>query len=440
MLRKNLLEGDVGSHLRRLAFPLMWGLFAMSAFNIADTVYISRLGTSALAALGFTIPLVMFFMGIIFGLTVGTTSVLARAYGEGDLEKVRGLATDSLVLSALLATASSIIGYFLIDHVFALMGAQRDIMPLIHRYMAIWYCGMVSTALLFSGNACIRATGDTLFPAIIMTLTAVINICLDPFLIFGWGPFPRMGLAGAALTLVIANSLACMTSLYCLAFRKKILSPVLFHANTLKSWKRVLHVGVPSMFSNMIAPVSAAVITWLAAGLGKETVAALGIATRIEGLALLVFFALGAGVSIFTGQNYGAGNYGRIAEITRLAAKYSLYCGLGLAAVLWFFAKDIPLFFDKQPLVISGITEYLHIVPISYGAMGVMITSNAALNAMGKPFPATVLILLRTFGLYVPLAWLAGKYYNFTGILMALFFTNVVIGIISYLWNKRLVA
>ena len=438
--RISLLEGDIAPHLRRLSFPMMWGMFAMAAFNIIDTFYISHLGTSALAAIGFTLPMVMFFMGIIFGLSVGTTSVLSRAYGEGDFEKLRRMATDSMVLTAILVLSSALAGYFLIDRIFGWMGAREEILPLIHHYMAIWYCGMVFLAIMMVGNSCIRATGDTEFPSLMMMLMSVINVALDPFLIFGWGPFPRMGLAGAAMTLVVTYILTCAVSLYFLVFRKKILLAQLFHGGTVESWKKILHVGIPSIINNLIAPVSTAVITWMAADMGKEAVASLGIATRIEGLSILVFYSLGAGVSIFTGQNFGAGNYGRISEATTLAAKYSLGWGALIAVVLWIFAEKIPLFFDSHPLVIGYTAQYLRIVPLSYGAMGILVTSNAALNAMGKPLPVTILVLLRAFVLYIPLAWMAEKYYGFAGILMALAFTNIAIGSISYLWNKRAAA
>lgn len=435
--RYNLLEGDVAPHLRRLSFPLMWGMSALSVFNVVDIFYISQLGTSTLAALAFTIPMVMLFMGIIFGLSVGTTSVLSRAYGEGNFEKVQRLATDSLVLTALLTSTAALIGFFLIDHIFILMGATPEILPLIHHYMAVWYWGMAFIGIMMVGNACIRATGDTHFPSMIMVAAAMINICLDPFLIFGWGIFPRMELAGAAMTMVIAYMLTSIVCLYVMVFKKKILCTQIFHAGTVQAWQKILHVGVPSIISNLISPISAAVITWMAADLGKEAVASLGVATRIEGLAVLIFYALGAGVSIFTGQNFGAGNYGRINEITRHAARYALIWGVIIAAVLWIFARDIPLFFDDHPLVVSYTAQYLHIVPISYGAMGILIISNAALNAMGKPFPATTLILLRAFILYIPLAYLAEKYYGFLGILAALTVTNFLVGGMSYLWNKK---
>lgn len=436
MHRRNLLEGDIAPHLHRLAFPLMWGMFTMSAFNIIDTLYISRLGTDALAALGFTIPVVTMFMSVIFGLGVGTMSVLSRTFGEGNLDKLRRRATDSLTLTLLIVGGAAIAGYFLTGPIFRLMGARDEMLPMIHHYMAIWYCGMIFISAVIVGNSCIRATGDTGFPSIMMTIMSLINICLDPFLIFGWGPFPTFGLPGAAMTLVVANALTSVMTLYFLIFRKNLLTARIFHADTVESWKKILHVGIPSIFNNMIAPISAAIIIWMAADLGKEAVAALGIAARIEGLSILVFYALGAGVSIFTGQNFGAGNYGRIGEMTRLAAKYSLCWGAVIAVLLWVFAEKIPFLFDGNLRVVAYTTQYLHIVPISFGAMGVLVTSNAALNAMGKPLPVTILVLLRTLILYVPLAFIAEKYHGFSGILAALLFTNMTVGIISYLWNK----
>lgn len=427
----------MAAHLHRLSLPLLWGMFAMTAFSIIDTLYISRLGTVALAALGFTMPMVMFFMGIIFGLTVGTTSVLSRAYGEGDFDKVRRLATDSLVMTAIIAAAGATAGYFLTDFIARWMGAKENgSLPLIRHYMAIWYCGMVFMGLFFGGNACLRATGDTRLPSLIMTVSAAVNICLDPFLIFGWGPFPKMGFAGAAATLVAANVLTGAVSLYFLIFKKKMLSARLFHAGTLDSWRKLLHVGAPSILSNLISPVSAAVVTWMAADMGREAVAALGVSTRIEGMAILAFFALGAGASIFTGQNFGAGNYGRVGEAVAVAGKYAMIWSFAMTVFLWAFAEDIAPFFDGNRAVIAYTTQYLHIVPVSYGAMGILIISNAALNAMGKPLPATILILLRAIVLYIPIAYILQKHYGFTGILMALTFTNIIAGSIAHLWNK----
>ena len=119
----SLLEGDVGGHVRRLALPLAWGLLAMTSFTVADTYFISQLGTKPLAALVFCIPVVMFFMGIIFGLNVGTSSIVSRVYGSGDMEKVRELSTDAISLAVVVIVIASIIGPFSTEAIFSMMGA-----------------------------------------------------------------------------------------------------------------------------------------------------------------------------------------------------------------------------------------------------------------------------------------------------------------------------
>jgi putative MATE family efflux protein len=436
--RPTLLEGDVAAHLRRLSAPLIWSLMTLTGFSVIDAAFIARLGTDALAAMGFAMPVMMISMGVVYGLSVGTTSVLSRVYGEGDVARGRRLATDALTLTFVTVCGTAIIGLVVMDDIFRMMGAESAIVPMIRSFMIVWYGNMIFTALLLVGNACVRATGDTRFPAFTLAAASILSILLDPCLIFGLGPFPRLGLTGSAVTVLLVDSVVAMTSLYIIGRRKKALSPDIFHPGVLDSWKKILHVGLPSIISNQISPLSAAVVTWLVADIGSEAVAAFGVATRIEGMAVIVFYALGTGVSIFTGQNFGAGNYGRVAEIAGVAAKYCLIWGLFVAGTLFAFARDIPEFFDSDAAVVGYTAQYLRIVPVSYGAMGVLVTANAALNAMGRPFPATVLIILRAFALYVPLAWVGEKYAGFTGILLALAATNVIVSILSHLWHKKL--
>jgi putative MATE family efflux protein len=318
------------------------------------------------------------------------------------------------------------------------MGASQEVMPYIGRYMRVWYCGLPFLGVLMVGNACIRAKGDTRFVSAMMTMLAAINLVLDPFFIFGWGPFPEWKLMGAAATLVVSYYVTCMVSMYFLIFKKGILTLPVFHGGMVDSWRRILHVALPSMVSNLIAPVSAAIITWMAAGFGKEAVAALGVATRIESVATLLFYSTGAGIAIFTGQNFGAGNFGRIREAVNSASRDCVAAGLVIALGLWLFAYRIPPLFDSNAAVVGYTAQYLHWVPVSYGALAVMVLSNAALNAMGRPLPATLLILLKAFALYVPAAFVLKHYFGFLGILLALVATNFIVGIISYLWNRKL--
>lgn len=435
--RKTLLEGDVPKHLLRLAFPLALGMLAMNSFSLIDAWFISRLSTHHLAALGFSIPIVMLYMGVIFGLNVGTSAALSRVYGEGDMEKFKRMATDALTLGAVVVTAAALLGFALIVPIFTFMGASDALMPMIWKYMAIWFCGLPFLGLMMVGNACIRATGDTRFPSTMMISMSLLNAIIDPFFIFGIGPFPRLELAGAAATMVTSSYIMMVISMWFLIFRKKVVVFPLWHKDIFTSWRRIMHVALPSMISNQISPISAGIITTMAAGFGKEAVAALGVATRIESLSTLVFYSIGAGLSIFAGQNYGAGNYGRINEGLRAATRYAAIWAIFVACVLWFMAYRIPLFFDRNEDVVAYTAKYLHWVPFSYIALGVMVVYNAMLNSIGKPFRATALILLKAIVIYVPLAWYAQQHLGFAGILLALVVTNLSVGMVAVTWNRR---
>lgn len=438
--RKNtLLEGDIAAHLRRLSAPLAIGMLSMTVYSVIDVYFIARLGTHALAALGFTLPVTAFFSGIAYGLSVGTASLLSRTFGEGDFAKVRQLSTDTLVMAGMVFVLAAMLGLVTIDLIFPLMGAGESVMPLIRGYMTLWYLGLPFLGMLIVSNACMRALGDTRYVAFTMTAAAVACSVLSPLLIFGWGSFPALGMPGAALAFVLGHGVMFAYSFIYLAVKKQALSNILFHADSWHAWRRILHVALPSMVSNQVVPISAAIITWMAAGYGKEAVAALGVAGRIEGASVLAFYAVAAGVSIFSGQNYGAGNYGRIAQACVIGMRATMMIGLALAAIIWIFAQDIAGMFDDNALVITYATQYLHWVPVSFGALGALIVVNGALNAMGRPLWATGLICLRMFALYVPLAWVLQYFYGFFGIVLALLLSNLLSGVVAVIARRRLI-
>jgi putative MATE family efflux protein len=364
---------------------------------------------------------------------------VSRVYGSGDIEKARQMSTDALTLTFLLASAAAMAGYAVIDPIFRLMGAGDVVMPLIHDYMAIWYCGLPFLGVMMVGNSCIRATGDTKFPSSMMTISALIAIVIDPFLIFGLAGFPRMELSGAATAWVVAHVVSFAISMYRLIWAKNSISRRILHSGLFDSWKRIFHVAVPAIISNQIAPISMGVITWMTASFGREAVAALGVANRIEGIVMMFFYASNASISIFSGQNHGAGNFGRVRDALNIGARFSLMFGAVCAAALWLLADILPPLFDANPDVARYASQYLHWVPLSYGALGVMILANGVFNAVGRPVPATAIIFMKAALVYIPLAWVLRGSFGFTGILMALTSTNFIMGAIAYTWNRKVV-
>lgn len=434
-----LLEGDVGGHIRRLSAPVIWGLLSLNIFSLVDTWFIGQLGTKYLAAFGFTIPIVMLFMGALFGLSVATTSVLARVYGSGDIQKLRQMSTDALSLAFILISSVALVGSFIIDQIFRSMGAEGEVLDMVDRFMRVWYIGLPFQSISMIGYACMRATGDTKFQSSMMILSTTIMIVLDPFLIYGWAGFPRLELTGAAVAVCTANMICCAITLYRLVIKRGMLSGRIIHPDLIKSWKAILHVGVPSIVANQISPISFAIVTGFAANLGQEGVAALGISNRIENFVAIAFYSLSGGISIFSGQNYGAGNYGRVQEATRIGATYSIAVGLGAALVLFLLGRHIAGLFDSNPQVVAYAAIYMKIVPLSYCALSTMIICNAVFNAVGKPLPAMIIIALKALVIYVPLAYIFQPKFGFLGIVMALFTTNIATGIIAYVWNKKVI-
>ncbi len=222
-MKSPLTEGQVPLQLLRLSLPMVWGVFSVLAFTLADTYFVAQLGTDELAAMSFTFPVVSVLGSVAMGLGTGAASVIARGIGEGNRQKVQRLTTDSLLLSLLIVSILASFGLATIDPLFAILGAGPDLLPLIGDYMHIWYLGMVFLVVPIVGNSAIRASGNTVVPSLIMTLAAAANILVDPLLIFGWGPLPALGLKGAALATLISRASTLVASLAFLHFRERLL-------------------------------------------------------------------------------------------------------------------------------------------------------------------------------------------------------------------------
>ncbi len=437
--RATLTQGPVGKTLVRLTWPMVVGHLGMVAFNLADTFYVGHLGTRELAALSFTFPVVMVVSSLAIGLGIGTAAVVSRAIGEGDESKVRRLTTDSLVLAIVLVGVFVGIGILSIEPVFRLLGATPDLLPLVKQYMRIWYMGMVFVVVPMVGNNAIRATGDTKTPTAIMLVAVVINIVLDPLLIFGPGPFPRLELAGAAASTVISRATTFAVALWVLGRRERMLTAH-FKPMTavLLSWRKVLYIGLPSAATRMIVPIGVGIITRIVSAYGEEAVAAYGVASRVEFFALMVLMSLGGVFAPFVGQNWGADRLDRVKLGMRLSKRFSLLFGLGAFVVLASAAHPVAGFFTRNPDVIAGIKLYLRIVPLAYGLQGVLVVAGSALNALNKPLYAAGLVLAQMIIVYVPLAYLGSQLFGLSGVFGALALVYALGGVAGHFLFGRI--
>jgi len=433
-----LLEGPIGPTLTRLAMPMVFGMTAIILFNVVDTLFVGRLGAIELAAMSFTFPVVYMVMHIAVGLGVGVTSAISRAIGEGDHARVRRLTTDGLILANAVVFVFALLGIVTLDPLFRALGAGEDLLPLIRSYMYWLYAGVGFLVIPIVGNSAIRATGDTKTPAMIMVVAGVINIILDPLLIFGLGPFPRLELQGAAIATVISWTATFFAALWILGKRLRLIDRSLPRFGEMwRSWKAILYVGIPASATQMLVPVAAGIVTRIMSGFGPEAVAAFGVGTRIEALALIGIFSLGAALAPFVGQNYGARNCARLREAMRFCAVASIVYGLAVYVVLAALSRPLAELFNDQEAVVVTIVKYLRIMPIGYAFHGFALLVVSTFNAVNKPITSAVLNILRLFLFGLPLAYIGSLLIGVSGVFFGLVTANAIIGVISYLVMRK---
>jgi len=418
--------------------PMIWGILSIMSMNIVDTWYVAQLGTAPLAAMSFTIPVVSVLLSLAFGIGIGSSSLISRAIGSGETKAVRLYATQSLIIGLLIAAAFAFTGYQCIDPLFKALGAPDELMPLIHEFMDIWFLGSFIVVIPMVGNSALRAAGNTRIPGAIMILVAVINIVLDPILIFGYLGSPAMGLAGAALSTVISYSFALVVGLYLLAIRLRFLSLSDCRGKVFISWVHILRLAIPAIGTNLIAPLSVAFATWMVSGFGATAVAGFGVASRIESLCLVVIMAMSSIMGPFVGQNWGAGRLDRVGRSIRLTLRFSLAFCLISTIVLAAFSQQISQLFTEDPLVAEASSVYLISVPWSYFFLAIIMLISSTYNGIGDPIPSLIMSFMRLIGLFVPVALILAYYHGLLGIYLASAISNLIVGVGALLGGRRL--
>ncbi|MCC7257155.1 MAG: MATE family efflux transporter [Gammaproteobacteria bacterium] len=432
-----LTDGPVGRAVLSLMLPMALGMIAIVVNNLAGAFFVARVSTDQLAAISFTFPVSFIVGAIAMALGIGTSAVASRLFGAGKRDEVRRITGHAMLLAVACSLAMTVLGLLTIDPLFRLLGADENTLPDIHRYMRIYYWGGIFLVGPMIANSVLRAAGDAKRPAILMATSAAVNIAIDPVLIFGLFGFPRMEIEGAALGAVIANAVMLLASAYFVIHREHLVSFRHFMPELIgDSWRRILQVGLPSMTSSLVSPITTAFITSQVARYGHEAVAGFGMAARVEGLTLMPLIALSAAMTPYTGQNFGANRLDRVHEGVRFAYRFSLAYGLCVAVLLLAGGSLLATLFGLEPGAHEAALLQMHIVPLSYMALGVSMTVNGTLNAMGRPMAAMYVSLSRTIAVYAPLAWVLSHFFGLVGIFVAAATANVVSGAIGAAWFR----
>ena len=434
----DLGKDPIGTLLLKMSLPSVVAMLVMALYNVVDAFWIGKISPEAIAALTICFPIQMLFGAIGVGTGVGAGSFTARMFGAGDTLRANRTAGLVIFLSALFGVIIIAAGVFFSQSVLRIFGATENILPLSVRYLEMIVFGAPFLFFIMISDYLFRAEGNPTAPMFVIITSALLNAILDPFLIFGWGPFPEMGIRGAGLATTIAQFATFFLSLYFLFSRHSGYRVRL--GDIIPRWSIIVpiyHVGFPSFIANIAFSAVLVIYNHQLAGFGHLAVAALGLGFRINGVLMMVLFGIGHGVMPMIGFNYGARNYARIREITRAAIKISVLIGVVSSIFIELFAYPMLAAFTDDPALLAIAVPALRIFVITQILLGPIIAWINVFMGLGKGMAAMVLLVGRQVLFVIPLIYLMPLWFGLNGVWMAQPIANVISFFIISFWATR---
>ncbi|MBZ5488268.1 MATE family efflux transporter [Halomonas aquamarina] len=438
-MSSTLQQRELAITLWRQTWPMAIGVLALLGFQLVDSAFIARLGTAPLAAQSFTFPLSFLIIGIQVGMGIAIAALISRALGGNEHDRAKRL--SCLVLLA----GGGIIGVICIGlwlfhaPVFRQLGADTTALAYIRIYWGPQLLSAWLGALLYFMYSVFRAYGNTRLPGKMMVLSSVANLVLDPLLIFGVGSWEGWGLPGAAWASCIAFTLGLVITTQKL-IRKQWVARAGIWEEARRSWRPYMGIAAPAMVSQLMPPLASMLTISVVAGLGDTQVAAWGLASRLETLSLMVILAMTMSLPPWLGRCYGAGDWGQIQQLMRLALKVALAWQLTLGVLLALCAPWLAMALAGTPNVQSELTLLVRFLLPSYAALGVCMLVVSAGNALGWPLRAMLLSSARLFVFYLPCLWAGAQLAGWLGLAAGAALGNLLAGLFAWIVLRRILS
>jgi len=438
--QQDYTEGPLGRAVFLLAVPMVLEMAMESVFGIVDVFFVGRLGADAVAAVGLTESLLTVVYSIALGLSMATTALVARRIGEKDPEDAARTAVQAIVLGVAVSVPFAVVGILGAREVLALMGAPSSVIEAGWGYAAWMLGGNVSILLLFLVNAVFRGAGDATVAMRSLWLANAINIVLDPCLIFGLGPFPELGVAGAGLATVIGRSAGVAYQLRALGRSGRHLRVGRRHvAFDGALGLRLLRLSVGGTGQFLIGTASWLGLVRILTPFGAVALAGYTIALRVVVVALLPAWGLSNAVATLVGQNLGARKPERAERSVWIAGLYNMVFLLGVMALFLWKAEPIVALFSADPEVQRMGALCLRVVSYGYAfyAWGMVLVQ--AFNGAGDTVTPTWINLFCYWLLQIPVALVLarGLGYGPLGVFLAITVAESVIAVVGLVVFRR---
>ena len=432
-------EAPISRAVILLAVPMVLEMVMESLFVVADVFFVGRLGADAVATVGITESLMTIMYAVAVGLSIGAGASVARRMGEKNPDAAARAAVQAILLGVVFAIAFGAVGALFGPQLLALMGASEEVVRTGGGFARVMLGGSGTVLMLFLINSAFRGAGDAAIAMRVLWFANAINILLGPMLIFGVGPFPEMGVAGAAIGTTIGRGSGVLYQLYHLTRQGRLQ----VHARHLgfdpRVMRGILRISGTAMFQNFVATATWMALVRILTAFGSAAVAGNTIGIRIIMFAILPSFGVANAAATLVGQNLGAGKPDRAEEAAWKAGLYNTYCLAAIGAVFLIFAPFIMSFFTSDPEVARYGVNCLRILSAGFLFYGYAMVLTASFNGAGDTRTPTLIFLGCFWAWEIPLAWLLAQPLGFgpTGVFIAACIGYSTISIVSgWLFSK----
>jgi putative MATE family efflux protein len=437
---KEFTTGSIDKAIFLLAVPMVLEMLLEALFAIVDIYFVNGEGTAASSTVILTESSLAILYSVAWGMAMGVTAMIARRAGEKDFKSASNIAAQAILLAIGFSVIISIVGLFFSKDILLIMGADKHVADTHFRYTQIMLTGNIVIMLLFINNGIFRGAGDAAIAMRTLLLSNAINIMLVPLLIKGIGPFPKMGITGAAVATTIGRSCGVIYQMYHLFKGKDLIKLTIkqFKINN-DIIKKILRTSWGGMFQFLIGSCSWIFLMRIISDAGEKATAGYGTAIRICIFTILPAWGLANAAATLVGQNLGAGQHER-AERSVWRTAFIAFCFfIGVALVFFFFGEHLMRFFIHDAEAIRFGTLCLHILSVGYMFFAYGMVLSQAFNGAGDTKTPTIINLVVFWAIQIPLAYILSKSFQLgpKGVYFAIGISEAILACICIAVFKR---
>lgn len=437
---KEFTSGSIDKAIFLLSIPMIFEMVMESAFAIVDVYFVSKVSTNAVATVGLTESVLMIVYSIAVGFTMATTAVVARRVGEKKIKRAASAGFQAICVAVVISVVLGVAGYFSAESILRIMGGSEELIAEGSGYTKVMFAGTYSVILLFLINGIFRGAGDAAISMRTLWLANGLNIILDPLLIFGIGPFPEMGVEGAAVATVIGRTTGVLYQVYHLVNGKSIIK-IGYHNMVVKvkTIIELVKISLGGMGQFLVETASWIFLVRLMSHFGAEALAGYTIAFRVIVFTILPSWGLSNAAATLVGQNLGAKEPGRAEKSVWRTALYNMIF-LGSLSIVFFLAADVIIgLFTQDPKVLDISVSALKIICVGYVFFAYGMVISQAFNGAGDTRTPMYINIFVFWLIQIPMAYLLAIVFDWreNGVFFMIAFSHSLQAIISILIFRR---